>query len=76
MDFDKVLKAERSKGGHDCASCENKIAAGEKVIAAEVTVGASFLKALQKTVRREAHLNCAMSLYAILGRKIAQAEAL
>ncbi len=76
MDISQIVKPEKSKGGVDCALCENKISAGERVLSVSVVVGASFMKALQKTVRREIHLNCAMSAHEIIGQKIDEAVAL
>lgn len=76
MDLEKILSADRSKGDTPCVICETKISKGEKVIAAEVKIGSSFITALQKTLRKEIHVQCAKSSLALLVRIVVAAEGL
>ena len=76
MDLDKILSAAKSEGGTQCVICDYRISPGEKVIAAEVKIGSSFIAALQKTVRKETHVKCAAAASELIGKKIAQAEGL
>lgn len=67
------LKSDLSEG-EDCVICEKKIPRGDKVVAVEVTIGSSFIKALQKKLRKECHVHCAENIHGVLGLRIAEAK--
>jgi len=74
LDPETVLRPARGSGSESCVICQSLVARGEPSLALEVTIGSTFVKALQKTVRKEAHLACAKKVHETLGRKISEAE--
>lgn len=63
----EVLKAGHATGKERCPICDDPVVPkGQRVVVVEVVVGASFIKALQKTVRHEAHLECALKVQVAL----------
>lgn len=76
MEILEVMRAGVATEKAECILCERTISVGDRQIYVEVKVGASFMKALQKTIRKSSCVPCAKSIYGCLGARIEQAEAL
>lgn len=69
-----VLKAGRGSGAEDCVICNLKVKKDEPVVVVEITIGSTFIKALQKKLRKESHLACAELVHSVLGLRLVEAN--
>jgi hypothetical protein len=76
MEILEVMRAGRATENSDCILCERVISVGSPQIYVEVKVGASFMKALQKTIRKCACIPCAKSILGCLTARVEEAERL
>lgn len=76
MNIDSLVGAAISKGGDECPLCEKKISPSERVVYVQIEIKPGFIKALWKTIKKEAHVACAKTAGAAIAKAISEAERL